>query len=87
MKTIEDRIKDKLESKHIWLKHISSDSINLKGMSLNFRFLEIDYAVKSIKDKEFQKSKQHFFIASLIPFAPFLVERQLKKEINMTASA
>jgi hypothetical protein len=66
MKTIEDRIKDKLESKDIWLNYISSDSMNLKGMSLNFRFLEIDYAVKSVKDKDFQKSKQHFFTASLI---------------------
>ena len=66
MKSIEDRIIDKVNSQEIWVKHINDNIANLKAMSLNFIFLEIDYAIKSIKDEAYQKSKQHFYSAALI---------------------
>ncbi|SFW26681.1 immunity 49 family protein [Cellulophaga fucicola] len=66
MITINDRISDKLKSTDIWIQHISDDERNLKTMGLNFRFLEVDLAVKSINDKDYMQSKLHFYLASLL---------------------
>jgi Immunity protein 49 len=66
MKSIEESISNKINSQSIWIKNIEANIANLKAMSLNFRFLEIDIAVKAIKDKNFQESKRHFYTASLI---------------------
>lgn len=66
MVTISDRISDKLKSVEVWLKHISNDSQNLKPMSLNFRFLEVDFAVQSISEFDYSKAKQHLYNASLL---------------------
>lgn len=66
MKTIEEIIQDEQKSQQIWFKHINDNAENLKKMSLNFRFLEIDYAAKEIKDNNFNEAKQHFYSAALI---------------------
>jgi hypothetical protein len=66
MKTIEERILDKEASRNIWVKHIKDNPDNLKMMSLNFRFLEIDHCIKAIKDKKYEEAKQNFYTASLI---------------------
>lgn len=66
MITINEIINDKLNSVNIWHKHINDNYDNLKSMGLNFRFLEIDYAVECISEKNYLKSKQHFYTASLL---------------------
>lgn len=49
-----------------WFDSVKRDINNLKKMALNFRFLEIDYAIKCISQQDYLKSKQHFFTASLL---------------------
>ena len=66
MVTIEEIIKTKEELNKKWFDITSENPNELKNTGLGFRFLEIDYAIKAIKDKDFQKAKQHFYTASLI---------------------
>lgn len=66
MRTIQESIEDTLKSVNIWHKHINDNYENLKAMGLNFRFLEIDYAIKCIAEKNYLQSKQHFYTASLL---------------------
>lgn len=66
MITIQERITDKLKSVEIWNKRITENVENLRSFALNYRFLEIDFAIKCINEGEFQQSKQHFYTASLL---------------------
>ena len=66
MKTIEESLETNIRLEKKWIEITIANPSELKHTGLGIRFLEIDYAVKSIKDKDFQKSKQHFFTASLI---------------------
>lgn len=49
-----------------WIESVKRDFNNLRGLGLNFRFLEIDFAIKCIAEENFLKSKQHFYTASLL---------------------
>jgi len=63
--TIEEIIEnDKIQSS-IWKERMIQYN-DVKTYSLNFGFLEYALAVKAIKDKKIQNSKQNFYTASLI---------------------
>jgi len=66
MNKIDFVINQGLKNSIKWIESVKRDFNNLSGLGLNFRFLEIDFAIKCIAEKDFLKSKQHFYTASLL---------------------
>ncbi|CAI9429331.1 RES domain-containing protein [Candidatus Ornithobacterium hominis] len=66
MKDLKKDIENSLSRQYKWLNHIENDFENADPMSLNFRFLERDWAVYEILNRNISKAKQHFCTASLL---------------------
>ena len=66
MVSLEETISRKEELNKKWFRITIDNPNELKNTGLGFRFLEIDYAIKAIKDHKFLRAKQHFFNASLL---------------------
>jgi len=77
MRTIEEDINNYFALIKKWIVITTVNPDELKHTGLKIRFLEINYAVKSIKEGDFQKSRQHFYHIWL-KFERWLLSSQLK---------
>lgn len=66
MISIEEDIQNYYPIAKKWIDITEINPLELKYTGLKIRFLEIDYAIKSIKDKDWGLAKQHFFTAGLL---------------------
>ncbi len=66
MNTIEDLIRNDEININVWFQRINDDKQNLKKFSLNFRFYEELLAIKSIKDNDFDRARNHYYLCGLI---------------------
>lgn len=64
--TFEELVKKHAELNKKWILISNDNPIELKHTGLGIRFLEIDFAVLSIKNNEWAKSKQHFYTAATL---------------------
>lgn len=66
MISIEEDIKNYYTLIKKWIDQTNHDPKLIQQTSLKIRFLEIDYAILSIKNSDWKRAKQHFYTASLL---------------------